>query len=139
MDNKNTSLILFSAVFLLLGFLLGRVTAPPPHAALMKGPMTCDPSGLAEEFMWVSEGGESVQVMTIADGEFEGDTVFALPGGGTVNVVRRGGDMEVEVEATASQDPAAQGQMENQVTVTRTEGPDGEIRIEKRVIVVRED
>lgn len=101
--------------------------------------MTCDPSGLAEEFMWVSEGGESVQVMTIADGEFEGDTVFALPGGGTVNVVRRGGDMEVEVEATASQDPAAQGQMENQVTVTRTEGADGEIRIEKRVIVVRED
>ena len=141
MDSKNTSLILFSAVFLLLGFLLGRVTAPQPHGphALTKGPLTCDPSGLAEEFTWVSEDGEDMQVTVISEGDFEGDTVFALPGGGTVNVVRNGDEMEVEVEAMAGSMTGSESREESQVTVTRSQGVDGEVRIEKRVIVIQEE
>ena len=136
MDNRNTSLILFSAVFLLLGFLLGRVTAPPPHGphTKMKGPATCDPSGLADEFVWVSEDAEDVQIMVVSDEAFEGDTAFALPGGGTVNVIRNGEEMEVEVDMDALMEDA-----EKRVTVTREEAADGSVRVEKRVIVVRDE
>ena len=136
MDNRNTSLILFSAVFLLLGFLLGRVTAPPPHGphAKMKGPATCDPSGLADEFVWVSEDAEDVQVMVVSEEAFEGDTAFALPGGGTVNVIRNGEEMEVEVDMDVLMEDA-----EKRVTVTREEAADGSVRVEKRVIVVRDE
>ena len=136
MDNRNTSLILFSAVFLLLGFLLGRVTAPPPHGphAKLKGPATCDPSGLADEFVWVSEDAEDVQIMVVSDEAFEGDTAFALPGGGTVNVIRNGEEMEVEVDMDALMEDA-----EKRVTVTREEAADGSVRVEKRVIVVRDE
>lgn len=136
MDNRNTSLILFSAVFLLLGFLLGRVTAPPPHGphAKMKGPATCDPSGLADEFVWVSEDAEDVQIMVVSDEAFEGDTAFALPGGGTVNVIRNGEEMEVEVDMDALMEDAGK-----RVTVTREEAADGSVRVEKRVIVVRDE
>lgn len=134
MDNRNTSLILFSAVFLLLGFLLGRVTAPPPHGphAKMKGPATCDPSGLADEFVWVSEDAEDVQIMVVSDEAFEGDTAFALPGGGTVNVIRNGEEMEVDMDALMED-------AEKRVTVTREEAADGSVRVEKRVIVVRDE
>lgn len=136
MDNRNTSLFLFSAVFLLLGFLLGRVTAPPPHGphAKMKGPATCDPSGLADEFVWVSEDAEDVQIMVVSDEAFEGDTAFALPGGGTVNVIRNGEEMEVEVDMDALMEDAGK-----RVTVTREEAADGSVRVEKRVIVVRDE
>ena len=136
MDNRNTSLILFSAVFLLLGFLLGRVTAPPPHGphAKMKGPATCDPSGLAEDYVWVSEDAEDVQIMVVSDAAFEGDTAFALPGGGTVNVIRNGEEMEVEVDMDALMED-----VEKRVTVTREEAADGSVRVEKRVIVVRDE
>ena len=136
MDNRNTSLILFSAVFLLLGFLLGRVTAPPPHGphAKMKGPATCDPSGLADEFVWVIEDAEDVQIMVVSDEAFKGDTAFALPGGGTVNVIRNGEEMEVEVDMDALMEDA-----EKRVTVTREEAADGSVRVEKRVIVVRDE
>jgi len=136
MDTRNTSLILFSAVFLLLGFLLGRVTAPPPfgpHVA-KKGPATCDPTGLAEGFVWVSEGTEDVEVMVMSDEAFEGDTAFELPGGGMVNVVRNGEEVEVEVDMEA-----ATGAVEKTVKVTRETGANGEVRVEKRVIVVRDE
>lgn len=43
--------------------------------------------------------GEDVQVImtTLDDGDFDGDTVLAIPGG-KVMVVERDGEMEVEVE-----------------------------------------
>ena len=138
MDTRNTSLILFSAVFLLLGFLLGRVTAPPPHGphSKMKGPATCDPSGLTEDFVWVSEDAEDVQIMVVSDEAFEGDTAFSLPGGGMVNVIRNGEEMEVEVDMNME---ALMEDAEKRVTVTREEAEDGSVRVEKRVIVVRDE
>ena len=100
----------------------------------MKGPATCDPSGLADEFVWVSEDAEDVQVMVVSDEAFKGDTAFALPGGGTVNVIRNGEEMEVEVDMDALMEDA-----EKRVTVTREEAADGSVRVEKRVIVVRDE
>ena len=67
-------------------------------------------------------------------GEFEGDTVFELPGGGTVNVVRNGDEYEVEVEVDEMMEDA-----EKTVRVRRERGQDGEVRVEKRVIVVKEE
>ena len=69
MESKNTHLILFSAVFLVLGFLLGRVTGhqgPRMH----KGHPGCMEVG---DNLWVSDG--EVEVMMFTDEEFEGDSV----------------------------------------------------------------
>ena len=89
--------------------------------------------------MWVGEGDTDDQVMMLSDEEFEGDTVFTLPGGGTVNVVRNGEEVEVEVEMDDVDLEELMGDVEKRVRVTREEGADGEVRVEKRVIVVREE
>ena len=75
-----------------------------------------------------------MQVMMLTDEEFEGDTVFELPGGGTVNVVRNGDEYEVEVEVDERMED-----VEKTVRVRRERGQDGEVRVEKRVIVVKEE
>ena len=140
MDSKNTHLILFSAAFLVLGFVLGRVTVlhhgPHGKRGTHKG---CEAHEGHGEFMWVGEGDTDVQVMMLSDEEFEGDTVFTLPGGGTVNVVRNGEEVEVEVEMDDVDLEELMGDVGKHVRVTREEGADGEVRVEKRVIVVREE
>ena len=75
-----------------------------------------------------------VQVMMLADDAFEGDTVFELPGGGTVNVVRNGDEYEVEVAVEEMMED-----VEKNVRVRREREQDGEVRVEKRVIVVKEE
>jgi hypothetical protein len=112
MEAKNTHLLLFSAAFLILGFLLGRVTAPGGH-----GPRGPHAHG---EFHWVEDGEAQVEVALLADTEFEGDTVFELPGGGTANVVRNGDEYEVEVELDE-------------------QARDGQVRVEKRIIVIQKE
>ena len=72
--------------------------------------------------------------MMLSDTEFDGDTVFSLPGGGTVNVVRNGDEYEVEVEMEEGAED-----VEKHVRVRRERGQDGEVRVEKRVIVVTEE
>lgn len=87
---KNASLLI-AAAFTMIGFCLGRVTAPKPHGAhaMFK---TIDLDGLS------AGPGEDIQVLieSFEDAEFEGDTVFAIPGG-QVHLVRNGEEMEVEV------------------------------------------
>ena len=90
---KNASLLI-AAAFTMIGFTLGRVTAPKPHGphAMFK----------AIDFDRMSAGpGEDIQVIieSFDDAEFEGDTVFAIPGG-QVHLVRSEEEMEVEVEMT---------------------------------------
>ena len=122
MDSKNTYLILFSAAFLVLGFVLGRVTG---HHG---------PRGGHHDFHWVGADDAEVQVMMLTEEELEGDTVFELPGGGTINVVRNGDEYEVEVEVDEMMED-----IEKTVRVRRERGQDGEVRVEKRVIVVKEE
>lgn len=90
---KNASLLI-AAAFTMIGFTLGRVTAPKPHGAhaMFKA---IDLDGLS------AGPGEDIQVIieSFDDAEFEGDTVFAIPGG-QVHLVRSGEEMEVEVEMT---------------------------------------
>ncbi|MGB1384633.1 MAG: hypothetical protein ACPG66_07915 [Flavobacteriales bacterium] len=112
METRNTHLLLFSAAFLILGFLLGRMTAKGGH-----GPRGPHAHG---EFHWVEDGEAQVEVAVLADTDFEGDTAFALPGGGKVNVMRNGDEYEVEVEV----DEKAR---------------DGEVRLQKRVIMIQEE
>ena len=80
---KNASLLI-AAAFTMIGFTLGRVTAPKPHGAhaMFKAIELDDMSG---------GPGEDIQVIieSFDDAEFEGDTVFAIPGG-QVHLVRNG-------------------------------------------------
>ena len=127
---KNTHLILFSAVFLVLGFLLGRVTG---HQGLRmhKGHPGCMEVG---DNVWVSD--EEVEVMMFTDEEFEGDTVIALPGGGVVNVSSNGDEIDVEVNMEEVMESMTGG---GDVQIIRKETGDGEVRVEKRIVVVRDE
>ncbi len=96
--NSNTTILLVAAPFTMIGFILGRVTGPKPPMA----------AGHFEVFKQMSEGditslggsGEvQVIVQSLEEGDFEGDTVFAIPGG-QVHMVKNGEDVEVEVEMT---------------------------------------
>ena len=130
MESKNTHLILFSAVFLVLGFLLGRVTGhqgPRMH----KSHPGCMEAG---DNVWVSDG--EVEVMMFTDEEFEGDTVITLPGVGVVNVTSNGDDIDVEVNIEEVMESMTGGQ---DVQIIRKESGDGEVRVEKRIVVVRDE
>lgn len=126
MDSKNTHLLLFSIVFLLLGFLLGRVTTPKhPHPR----------HGKRGEMKWSERGnlgGHDVDVRVLTEDDFEGDTVITLPGVGQVNVTRNGEEIEVEVETDQVEDLQAGGRA---VIVTKEVSGDSIIRIDKRVMV----
>jgi hypothetical protein len=114
MDTKNTHLLLFSAAFLVLGFVLGRVTGrQAPRGVQGHGP---------QHLRWSGQGEAEVEVRMIADGEFEGDTAFELPGGGQVHVVRNGDEYEVEVDIDEDKEDAGKP-----------------VRVERRVIVVTEE
>ena len=135
MDFKNTHLILFSALFLGLGFVLGRVTGHPHHRHpkhdKAMGPRTCDPSPLGADFMIFDEEDMDVQVLTLTEG-LEGDTTMVLPGGGVVKLMRSGDDVDVQVALNA-----AMSEVEDQIV--SGSGDDGEVRIEKRIVIVRDD
>jgi len=109
--------ILIAAAFTMIGFALGRVTAPDcPHGT--HGHL--HPS--VHHMEWIGEGGgaEDIQVIvkSLEAEDFEGDTVLMIPGG-QVRMVKTGDEIEVEVE------------MED------TEGiPSGEQVIVKKQIVV---
>jgi len=122
--NSNTTILLVAAAFTMIGFVLGRVTGP-------KTPMA---AGHFEVLKHMSEGnmtalggsGEvQVIVKSLEDGDFEGDTVFAIPGG-QVHMIKNGEEVEVEVEMT-----------ETSVNEWVEKGEDGVIT--KRIIVTSED
>ena len=128
METRNTHLILFSAAFLVLGFLLGRVTG---HNGMSR------PHGHAGCMQWTEEGileSQDVEVMILSDGDFQGDTVISLPGIGTVNVMSNGEDVEVEAKAGEEIEREVR-----HVQVTKEASGDSDIRVEKRVVVVRSD
>ena len=151
---KNIQIILFCAAFLILGFLLGRVTAHHgpkgcehehgqesecPHASSNGGDKECcaasgGPSTHGD-LHWVSCDDEDIQIMMLEGEDFEGDTVIVLPGGEKVNVVRNGEEIEVEVEMNEELDE----DMTKRVNVVRTEGPGGDVRVEKKVVIIQED
>tara|TARA_B110000285_G_scaffold233610_1_gene307926 strand:+ start:5131 stop:5493 length:363 start_codon:yes stop_codon:yes gene_type:complete len=115
----NTSHLLIAAAFGMIGFALGRVTVPMGH---QMGPM----HGM---FMGDSPSGDvQMFIQEIEGGEFEGDTVFAIPGG-EVHLVRDGESVEVNVEMT--------DQVESSENIW-VDG-DGAVRVVKKVVVVTSD
>lgn len=122
--NSNTTVLLVAAAFTMIGFVLGRVTGPKP-------PMV---DGHNKVFKYISEGNKTslggsgevqVIVKSLEEGDFEGDTVFAIPGG-EVHMIKNGEEVEVEVEMT-----------ETSVNEWVEKGDDGVIK--KRIIVTSED
>lgn len=129
-ESKNTHLILFSAVFLVMGFLLGRVTGYQ-YPRMHKSHPGCMEAG---DKVWVSDG--EVEVMMFTDEEFEGDTVITLPGVGVVNVTSNGDDIDVEVNMEEVMESMTGGQ---DVQIIRKKPGDSEVRVEKRIVVVRDE
>ena len=115
-----TSPLLIAAAFTMIGFALGHVTAPkmgypmgPMHEVLMDGMHSED----VQVFIKEMEGGA-----------FQGDTMFAIPGG-EVHLIREGENVKVNVEMTAGHD-ASQN--------TWTSG-EGAMQVVKKVVVVSSD
>jgi len=125
--NMNSSHLIVAAAFVILGFILGRVTVPHPphphgaeHVEIIKHLAGDIPGGM--------EGHGEVQVIvkSIEDSDFSGDTVFAIPGG-KVHMVKEGDEVQVEVE------------MDEDGAATWTERSDEGAVIKKRIIVTSED
>ena len=118
--NFDTSHLLIAAAFAMIGFALGHVTAPKMGR----------PLGSMHEVLIDGMHAEEVQVFIkeMEGGAFQGDTVFAIPGG-EVHLIREGENVEVNVEVTA-------GQEASQNTWTSGEGA---IQVVKKVVVVSSD
>jgi len=116
----DTSHLLIAAAFAMIGFALGRVTAPKMGRPL--GPM--------HEVLMDGMHAEDVQVFVkeMEGGAFQGDTVFAIPGG-EVHLTREGEDVEVNVEMTAGHEASQNTWISD----------DGAIQVVKKVVVVSSD
>ena len=109
-----TAALLLAAIFMSLGFILGKVTSrhgghigcksaascnhstpPPPHDK------SCNKFIHSEHVNgahWVEEGGSHmVFVESMMEAGFEGDTVLAIPGG-SIHLSIDGEEVEVQVE-----------------------------------------
>ena len=122
--NSNSTILLVAAAFTMIGFTLGRVTGSKPpmaagHFEVLKHMSEGDITALG------GSGEVQVIVKSLEEGDFEGDTVFAIPGG-QVHMVKNGEEVEVEVEMT-----------ETSVNEWVEKGEDGVIK--KRIIVTSED
>lgn len=123
--NTNNSVLLVAAAFAMIGFILGRVTAPHPpmnggHFEVLKH------IGEGDGAVFGGSGEVQVIVKSLEEGDFEGDTVFSIPGG-QVHLVKTGDEMEVEVEMS-----------ETSVNEWVEKGEDGVV-VKKRIVVTSED
>ncbi len=100
---NNQSAILIAAAFTMIGFALGRVTAPVSEPVQFHRAMTFLGEGNGSSEV------DDIQVMiTSLDEEgFEGDTTFAIPGG-TVIMTKNGESLEVEIETNSGDVEGAQ-------------------------------
>lgn len=116
-DNSH---LLIAAAFAMIGFALGRVTAPKMGRPL--GPM--------HEVLMDGMHAEDVQVFVkeMEGGAFQGDTVFAIPGG-EVHLTREGENVDVNVEMTAGHEASQNTWISD----------DGAIQVVKKVVVVSSD
>ncbi|NND78168.1 MAG: hypothetical protein HKN39_08295 [Flavobacteriales bacterium] len=99
MKGEWTKVLVFGIIFLILGFLLGRITG---H----KGPRMH--KGMHGENVWIEKGGETMMfkggdgehtviIKELSDSSFEGDTTISIDGG-EIKIIKNGDEMEVEVE-----------------------------------------
>jgi hypothetical protein len=117
---NGTAALLLAAVFMSLGFILGKVTdCKKGHRGCHKGNKShCDKSfkcshgsdgAHSDCSVWVSDednhfehGGEMIIVKTLMEDGFEGDTVMKIPGGEIIIKIMDGEvevDFDVDVES----------------------------------------
>jgi hypothetical protein len=110
-----TAAILLAAVFMSLGFILGKVTSRHGGHRGCKSATSCNhskctpppPGKSCDKFIhsehgnvahWVEEGGNHmVFVESMMEAGFEGDTVLTIPGG-EIHLTIDGEEVEVQVE-----------------------------------------
>ena len=119
---QQNATILIAAAFTMIGFALGRVTAPQAAHSVSSSP----PMPGMHHMEWVSEGGSGedevmVIVKSLENEGFEGDTVMTIPGG-QLRMVREGGEVQVEVEMESSSDSESGEQVVVQKQVIVLEG-----------------
>jgi len=90
MKGEWTKILVFGIIFLILGFLLGRVTGHKGHGKEVR---------IKKMMMDEMSSDEDVQVIVkTSDGsDFNVDTTIVIEGG-EINISRSGEEMEVEVE-----------------------------------------
>lgn len=121
MKGEWTKILVFGIIFLILGFLLGRVTGhkgPRMHKEKHEGNMWIEKGG---ETMMFKEGEDyKVIIKEFSDGSFEGDTIISIDGG-EIKIIKDGDEMEVEVEMSEE-------------TIEEGDGERNEVRVIKKVI-----
>lgn len=120
--SNNTIILLTAAAFALIGFAVGRVTAPSPL------PASLHEIKLMERYSDGESSDDEVQIIIqkLESSDFEGDTVFAIPGG-QVWMQKNGEEVKVEVEM--SEMGTSPGVQDSTSTVV----------VKKHVIVTSED
>ena len=123
MKNNWTQILVFGIIFLILGFLLGRMTGKKPH--MQKHMMMSDGEG-----MWVDKhmdhvirlgehgGEEMIIVKELQDSNFEGDTIIAIEGG-EIKITKDGDEMNVEVEMTKEEEGEGEEEVEKEVKIIK--------------------
>ena len=94
MKGEWTRVLVFGIIFLILGFLLGRVTG---HKGGHGKEVRIQKMMLEDGTMSGSEGEVKVIVETLDGSDFKGDTTIVIDGG-EINISKNGEEMEVEVE-----------------------------------------
>ena len=103
-----TAAILLAAIFMSLGFILGKVTSRHGGHSGCKSATSCNHfdkscnKSLHSEHAncnhWVGEGGSHMLfVESMMEDGFEGDTILAIPGG-SIHLSIDGEDVQVQVE-----------------------------------------
>ena len=105
MKNNWTQILVFGIIFLILGFLLGRITGKKPHMEKHRIMMSDGENKWVDkhgDHMIMMEGHgaeEMIIVKELEDSNFEGDTIIAIEGG-EIKISKEGDEMNVEVEMT---------------------------------------
>ena len=103
-----TAAILLAAIFMSLGFILGKVTSRHGGHRGCKSAISCNHfdkscnksihSAHAKCNHWVAEGGEHmIFVESMMEAGFEGDTVLTIPGG-EIHISIDGEEVDVQVD-----------------------------------------
>lgn len=124
MKNNWTQILVFGIIFLILGFLLGRITGKKPqmekHRIMMSDGenMWVDKHGDHMIMMDGDGGEEMIIVKELENSNFEGDTTIAIEGG-EIKISKKGDEMNVEVELSEESESDEEKDLEKEVKIIK--------------------
>ena len=107
LKEHGTAAILLAAIFMSLGFMMGRCCSRNCHKAnkchksakCHKGEHICGGHEHGDHAVWISDDNEDmVIVKALMEEGFEGDTTMSIPGGEIVLSIGEDGEVDVEVD-----------------------------------------